>query len=313
MQSTQNPVLSVVIVSYNVRDFLTECLRSVEKFITVPHEIIVVDNASSDGTCEAVKHDFPQVNLIESKINLGFSAGNNLAFSKVRGGFILMLNPDAALIDYEIMKAVYYLQQHADKPILVGPCILNPDKTYQTSAWKFPKLRQLFLESIFLNKLIDLTAYTELESAKNETEVDFVSGAAILMQIETLQTLKGLDENLFWMDDTDFCYRNRINGGKSIYFSEWKIIHHIGKSSERNLPVVISNQLISKLKFFKKHSLGFKYTAGIFIVLLHIKMRLILLTIGSVFFASSRKKLAAYWFSFKKLFRYIFQKDGSLL
>lgn len=312
MQSTQDPLISVVIVSYNVKDFLTECLSSVEKFIEAPHEIIVVDNASADGTVESVRSSFPNVTLIESKKNLGFSAGNNLGFAGARGRYLLMLNPDAALIDTSISEAILYMEKAGTSAVLVGPRILNPDRSYQASAWKFPKLRQLFLESIFISKLADLTSYAGIENSTKESEVDFVSGAAILMKKETCLSLQGLDEGLFWMDDVDLCYRNKLAGGTTIYFPSWKLTHHIGQSSKKNPGIVISNQLISKLKFFRKHGMGLKYLLAVFILAGHIKIRLVLLGFLSIGMPAARIKLNAYWFALKKFLRYLFKKENGI-
>lgn len=309
MNEIKRPVLTVVIVSYNVKDFLLNCLHSVNEFITLPKEIIVIDNASQDGTQAAIKEKFPDIQLIESNSNLGFSAANNLGFSKSHGEYILMLNPDAFLLDDSILKALSYLQKNSDKNILVGPRIFNPDNTFQQSAWKFPKLRQHFLESVFLNKLIDTTTYPETSTTKELLQVDFISGAGILMSKETQIRIGPLDENLFWMDDVDFCYRNQMQGGKTIYFPEWIIKHHIGQSSKKNLKVVISNQLISKLKFYKKHKRTFNFYTSFFIFELHIVFRILLLIPVMMISKPAANKWKAYLYAFVKILRYLFLKD----
>lgn len=305
MPQAPKPLLSIVIVSYNVKDFLLECLGSIQKFVSVPCEVIVVDNASADDTCLAVKQTFPQTVLIESKQNLGFSKGNNLGFRKASGDFILMLNPDAALIDGSFSMALAFVMGQRDNKILAGPYILNPDKSHQSSAWKFPGSLQLFLESIFLNKFFDLSKYPQLENIQTEKEVDFISGAAILMSRKTLGSLEGLDEDLFWMDDTDLCFRNKKNGGTCFFFPQWKVMHHIGKSSKKNLSLVISNQLISKLKFFKKHKWTFTRIMAVLIFFTHIKLRLTLLIPAAIADSTSRQKLKAYWHAYFALWRYL--------
>ncbi len=312
MSSAQKPLLSIIIVSYNVKDLLLECLQSLKQYIEVPHEVLVIDNASSDDTCAAIKEKFSEVILTENKNNSGFSAANNTGFAQAKGDYVLMLNPDACLFDTSFTNAFAYIQQNSTKNILLGPRIFNADKSFQQSAWKFPKLRQHFLESIFLNKLIDTTTYPELSSTNGAMPVDFVSGAAILMHKQTLDSIGPLDEKLFWMDDVDFCYRNQVQGGETIYFPDWKILHHIGQSSKKNLSLVISNQLTSKLKFYKKHNESVKLFLSIFIFLLHVLLRIILLLPASLFSKNAFAKWKAYAYAFKKLFRYLFLGDESI-
>lgn len=309
MSDRQNPVLSIVIVSYNVKDFLLDCIRSVHEFITVPFELIVIDNASADGTCAAIKEKFPNVVLVESESNLGFSAANNIGFEKAKGEYILMLNPDACLFDHSFSNAFSYVSENAGENLLVGPRIFNPDKTFQPSAWRFPNLLQHFLESIFLNKLIDTTLYANESTAKEPFKVDFVSGAAILMSKRTQQEIGPVDEKLFWMDDVDFCYRNE---GAAIYFPQWQITHHIGQSSKKNLSLVISNQLISKLKFYKKYDRYFSFVMSILIFKLHIFLRIIFLLPASLVSKNAFTKWKAYCFTIGKFWRYLLAGDESI-
>ena len=312
MNGSQKPVLSIIIVSYNVKDLLSECLTSVSRFVEAPHEILVIDNASGDGTPQHIRAHFPNVLLTENKKNAGFSAANNQGFELAKGEYILMLNPDVCLINDSIMRALSFLKENPEKQLLLGPRIYNPDRSFQPSAWKFPNIGQHFLECIFLNKLIDTALYTNEDSTKQAMEVDFVSGAAILMRKGTQQSIGKLDEDLFWMDDTDFCYRNKLIKGENIYFPEWQIIHHIGQSSKKNLPLVISNQLISKLKFYRKYKRRFSFAASALIFLKHILIRLVLLLPASVFSKHAFAKWKAYAFALKKYFRYLFSGDQSI-
>lgn len=311
MSDRQNPVLSIIIVSYNVKDFLLDCLRSLDEFIDVPKEVIVVDNASSDGSREMIKAKFPQIQLIESESNLGFSAANNIGFERARGEFILMLNPDAKCIDDSFAKALDFLQKEKDKKVLLGPRIFNPDKTFQPSAWRFPNVGQHFIESIFLSRFIDTTLYAKEKETQTPMHVDFISGAAILMRKTTQQEIGPLDEKLFWMDDVDLCYRNKMNDGETIYFPEWKVMHHIGQSSKKNLSLVIANQVISKLKFYRKHGKPIAFLLSLVIYNLHILLRLILF-IPLLPFGNFFRKWKAYGYTFGKLWKYILGGDESV-
>lgn len=311
MNEPQSPSLSIVIVSYNVKDLLLECLSSIQKFVSVSHEVLVVDNDSRDDTAAAVRQQFPNVILVENKFNAGFSAANNQAFAMARGEYILMLNPDASFIDSSFYNAFDYLRSRNEN-ILLGPRILNPNKSFQSSAWKFPNAAQHFLEAIFLNRFVDLISYPNTQTAQEPMKVDFISGAAILAKKETIQKLGGLDTDLFWMDDTDLCYRNQLQGGETIYFPQWQIIHHIGQSSAKNLRIVISNQIISKLKFYQKHKRYFSFFLSLLIFLLHILLRIVFLLPASLASKKAFAKWKAYLYSFGKLFRFLFAGDRSV-
>src|SRR6218665_1912730 len=119
------PLLSVIIVSYNCKELLAEAIRSVGQFVSGSHEIVVVDNASSDGTEESIRRLFPDVIFIANATNAGFSKANNQGFAVSSGRFILLLNPDARLVDGRIGAALDYLEKHP--PTMIGPKLLNPD------------------------------------------------------------------------------------------------------------------------------------------------------------------------------------------
>ena len=215
--------ISIIIVSYNVKDFLFNCIVSVQKYFSEA-EIIVVDNNSSDGSVEMLKQNFPLVKLIDNKENKGFSGANNQGIVMARSENILLLNPDTEVIDGALNKMISFLETQKELCI-VGPQLLNTDKTLQKSCWKFPKVIEIIAETFYLHLLFNSKYYS---NKKQETvfEVDALSGAALLFKKELLQKIGILDENLFWMEDVDLCYRNKKSGGSNIYFPEAKIIHH---------------------------------------------------------------------------------------
>ena len=305
MNSQPKITLSVVIVSYNVKDFVLDAISSVYKYCSVHLQIIVADNNSNDDTIEAIKTQFPDVTLIENKANVGFSAANNQCFELCEGDYVMMLNPDAMLGDDSFMKMFNYLSASIDSDfILVGPKLINTDNTTQVSCWRFPSPIQHLLELFFLNIFIDTTLYSS-NDLKKATSVDFLSGACILMRKTTLNILKGLDVNLFWMDDVDFGKRNILNGGKNIYFPEATVKHHIGQSSKKKQNIVISNQIISKLKFYKKHHQLFYFYVSIPIFLLQILTRIPLFFIVGIIKSTYRVKAKAYSYTLSKFFSYL--------
>lgn len=305
MGSEHKITLSVVIVSYNVKQFVLDAISSLYQFCNSSMQIIVADNNSQDGTVETIKTQFPEVAVIANKDNQGFSAANNQCFEKCVGEYVLMLNPDAALVNDSLQKMVDHLSKTpAYESLLIGPKLINKDGSYQVSCWKFPSPIQHLLELFFLNTLIDTTNYKAEELTK-ETNVDFLSGACILMKRTTLLALKGLDVNLFWMDDVDFGKRNILLGGKNVYFPNTQVMHHIGQSSKKNQTIVISNQIISKLKFYKKHKQYFYFYCSIPIFFLQILSRIPLFFILGVVRSVYFEKAKAYFYTLSKFFSYL--------
>ena len=304
LQNNTSHSLSVVIVSYNICDYVLYGIGSLYKFCDFPLQIILVDNNSHDKTVELVKKQFPEVSIVENNTNVGFSAANNQGFKICANKNVLLFNPDALLIDNSIQIILHELESRTGHPVLIGPKLVNTDNSHQTSCWKFPSPWQHLLELMFLNKYIDLTLYSN-EKLKQRCNVDFLSGAFILLSKKTLNILVGLDENLFWMDDVDLCKRNLEIGGTNLYFPLTTVKHHIGKSSKKNYNVVISNQIISKLKFYKKHKQYISYAISIPIFLLQIITRipifLILGCLKNTYFLKSR----AYLYTFRKFFNYL--------
>jgi GT2 family glycosyltransferase len=305
MNGTPNFMLSIVIVSYNVKQFVLDAISSIYEFCPLSVQIIIADNASTDGSVEAVKSHFPQVKIISNRNNVGFSAANNQCFDICEGEYVLMLNPDAAFVDDSFMKMFNYLSKTNDvESILIGPKLINTNNSDQVSCWKFPSPLQHILELFFLNMFIDVTTYSSTEIEKT-TNVDFLSGACILMRKSTLRRLNGLDVNLFWMDDVDFGKRNILNGGKNVFYPDTTVKHHIGQSSKKNQSIVISNQILSKLKFYKKHRQFFYFYCSVPIFLFQILTRIPLFFILGIIKPFYYTKAKAYTFTLSKLFSYL--------
>ena len=278
---------------------LSEAILSVQQYVKVSYEIIVVDNASNDGTQSSLPLAFPQVKLIANTTNKGFSAANNQGFAKSSGQYILLLNPDAALINGQYELALAFLNKHPDT--LIGPKLLNPDLSVQESVLLIPGWLDVLKEAFFVSYL-----FTSDWEKRADTANFALSGACLLMARGTYEVLHGLDEDLFWMDDVDFCFRARKNGINPVYFKEWTVTHVIGQSGKKNLKLSISNQLISKLKFFKKQEQILNYGLSAFAIQMHMVLRLFLFLILSPFGAVYRSKFSAYAYSQTLFFKYIF-------
>ncbi len=254
--------LSVVIVNWNVRELLRRCLRSVlasQRLSGLAAEVIVVDNASSNGSTEMVKEEFPQVRLIANEENLGFTRANNQGIVASEGRYILLLNPDTEVLGDALGAMVEYMDAHPDVGAL-GPMLLNPDGSVQSSRRRFPTLATAFLESTVFQWELSrdnrvLRRYYVFDRPDDEVqEVDWVTGACILMRREAIEEVGPLDEGFFmYSEELDWCRRAKERGWKVIYLPEAKVVHYGGKSSEQVVPFRHIQFQRSKIIYFRKH------------------------------------------------------------
>jgi GT2 family glycosyltransferase len=223
-------------------------------------EVLVVDNASSDGTFEMLKNEFPQVNAIFSKENLGFAKANNLAIKEAKGKYIFLLNPDTILLDENFEKLIDFAQKNPDVGA-IGPKVLNSDLTIQHQCKRgFPTPWNIFcylsgLAKIFpKSKIFAGYLLTYLDTEKIQ-EVDSLSGCAMVVKREVIEKVGMMDEDYYlYGDDLDWCYRIKSAGWKVVYFPETKIIHYGGKGGTGKKPYFnIYHFYRSAFIFYKKH------------------------------------------------------------
>ncbi|HEV8601657.1 MAG TPA: glycosyltransferase family 2 protein [Patescibacteria group bacterium] len=217
--------LSVIVVSYNTKELLKRCLRSVFDSKTgFKYEVIVVDNASKDGSVESIKQDFSQVKLIENNANLGFSKANNNAIKQASGRLILLLNSDTEIKDTALDVSIKYMDSHSDVGA-VGGKILLPDGRFDKAARrKFPNPKNSFLRLFGLKKFSDYNIETPIDE---EVEVDAVEGAYMMVQKSVIDKVGLLDEDFFmYGEDLDWCFRIKKAGFKIMYFPKAEIVHY---------------------------------------------------------------------------------------
>lgn len=233
--------VSVIIVNYNVRDFLHQSLQSLQKALKgIRSEIFVVDNASDDGSAEMVKRRFPRIRLVANSVNLGFAKANNLALKKARGKFILLINPDTIVQEDTIRVMVEFLRNHPEAG-LAGCKILNPDGSFQPACRRgFPTPWVAFTKIFGLSKLFPKTKFfgkynlTYLNTEETYP-VDAVSGSFMMVRKETFEQVGGLDESYFmYGEDLDWCFRIRQAGWRIFYVHSTQIIHYKGESTRRS-------------------------------------------------------------------------------
>ncbi len=233
--------LSVIIVNYNVRAFLENCLLSVQRACEfIQTEILVVDNASDDGSVEVVRNKFPQVKLIVNENNIGFAAANNRAIIESQGKYLLLLNPDTILQEDTLRVMINYFNKSPDVG-LAGCKILNPDGTLQLACRRsFPNPWVAFTKITGLNNLFPRSKifgkYNLAYLSPDETyEVDAVSGSFMFVRREVIGQVGGLDEQFFmYGEDLDWCYRIKTAGWKIFYVHSTQIIHFKGESVRRS-------------------------------------------------------------------------------
>lgn len=303
--------LSVIIVNYNVKDFLISCIKSIYNNIKLDEiEIIVVDNDSTDNSEQAVKNQFPDVVWISNNYNAGFSEANNQGMSIAKAPVLFLLNPDTELTE-GALEGLLEKQKEIPSNILV-PQLLNSDGSLQVSCWRFPKIWDIIFEALGLHLIFDLKNY-KTEKFNTEFNPDCASGAALLFGKNVFTSTGGLDKNLFWSEDIDFCYRASLMGIKTKYFPLYKVYHHSGKSSIQNLNIPISNQLLSKAKYFAKNSGLVTWIISMCFILLHIVTRILAFSVLFLFkpdtFQSKRK---AYIYTFHRYIDYVFKKSKAI-
>ncbi len=234
------PEISVIIVSYNVKEFLEQALESLHKALAnLKAEVIVVDNASSDGSDLLVKRRFPWATLIRNESNFGFARASNQGIRGATGDFIALLNPDTIVQEDTFVEIVDFLRAHADAG-MVGCKILNPDGSLQLACRRsFPTPWVAFtrlsgLSHIFANSPL-FGSYNLTYRNPDETyEVDAISGSFMVVRRETLDQVGLLDESFFmYGEDLDWCYRIKSQGWKVIYYPGTQIVHFKGESSKK--------------------------------------------------------------------------------
>jgi len=253
------PDLSVCIVNWNTQDDLSQAISSVLAADSgLALEVIVLDNASEDGSPEMVRTRFPEVTLIEGDENVGFSRGYNRAARETSGRYLLILNPDTVTHSGALKTIVDFMDSHPDAGA-VGPRLLNSDGTIQYSCRRFPQPMAAILRNTILGRFVPGNRFTrEYLMADWDhnaiREVDWVSGAAMCIRRETWDQVGGFDEGFFmYAEDIDWCLRAQQAGWKICYIPQAVIDHRIGRSSDqRPIPMVVEFHR-SMARFYTKH------------------------------------------------------------
>lgn len=252
--------VSVIITNYNTSALLEDCLCSVyEKTDGITYEVIVVDDASTDGSADMVRRAFPNVILVVNETNLGFVKANNLGVRQATGRYALLLNSDTILVNNAIKILTDFLERHPEAGVC-GGWLRNMDLTSQVSYGHFPSFSQAFVDALFLNDLFPRMSFPKKgvhphESCDRPVEVDYITGADILIRMELIEQLGLFDETFTaYCEEVDFCYRARRNTPYKIFFvPEATIIHLVGMSYGQLGQRHIQIQCLSHNIFLKKY------------------------------------------------------------
>lgn len=239
--------VSILIVNWNARDLLRKCLDRVQTTIhQASYEIIIIDNASTDGSQDLVKNDFPNARLIENTENVGFARANNQGIVISKGRYILLLNSDAFLEEGAVDQMVQAADSHPEAAF-IGCKLLNQDGTLQASWARFPTLWSEALGQNFRDRAL-------VDSRIGLYEVDSVGGACLLARVAAVQAVGSLDENFFmYSEEIDWCYRMMQAGWKILYLESAVAVHLGGGSASRASDTQLIRLYESKIQFFRKH------------------------------------------------------------
>ncbi|MBS1251600.1 MAG: N-acetylglucosaminyl-diphospho-decaprenol L-rhamnosyltransferase [Anaerolineales bacterium] len=262
--------LSIVIVSYNVQGLLQACLRSIRNAQPYPErsrrktirntqiQIIVIDNASSDGSAQMVRGDFSDVRLIANESNAGFAAATNQGVRASTGRHVLVLNPDAEVLDGTLAKLVGFLDHHPDYAA-AGAGLVYPDGSFQHSAFRFPGVLQNLFEFFPIHHRLSNSRlngrYPPAWYARGQPfDVDHPLGACLAVRRETIDQVGLLDEGFFmYCEEIDWCWRMKAAGWKVACVPAAQVIHHAGASTRQFRDEMFVALWRSRSRLFEKH------------------------------------------------------------
>ena len=236
----KQPTLSIIIVSYNTANLIGNCLKSIFEASNITREVFVVDNASTDGSSDFIKDNFPSVHLAVNTENVGFAAANNQVLLQCKGKYIFFLNPDTEIMSDTFSEAISFMNANP-RIALAGTKIINPDGTLQWSvSYKYPGQR-----------------YTASEVSDLPGKIACVLGASIIARSELIKKIGGFDEDFFlYGEDQDLCLRIRKLGYEIGYIDSATVVHLGGQSEKDSLPSEVwRKKMHAEYIFYRKHYL----------------------------------------------------------
>ena len=238
IQMSSTPRLSIIITTWNTRELLREALLSIlHQPPNIPYEIIVVDNASEDGSAGMIAQLFPTVRLIRNGRNEGYAKANNQGVAVAQGEMLLLLGSDVRIIDESLQRMFDYLSSHSDVGA-VSCRLLNPDRTVQQSCHRFPTVRDAALTYLSLHKLAGAYNIRNFNFYQTQ-EVDQPAATSLMIRKSVVNQIGLFDERYTILyNDVDLCKRIHDAGWKIVYLADAEVIHHGSQSTKRATPAV---------------------------------------------------------------------------
>lgn len=252
--------LSVIIVSYNTRELLRGCLSSVLSTLSSPldYEVIVVDNASTDGSTAMVQDSFPQALVIVNEENRGFAAANNQAMGKSIGRHVMLLNSDTVVTEGALEGMVRFMEEHAEVGV-VGPKLLFPDGRFQHSAFTFPTLPMIFFDFFpihhrLISSRLNGRYPRALYDAGDPFPIDHPLGAGLMVRRRVIEEVGMLDEDFFmYCEEIDWCLRTKSARWQIFCFPCAEIVHYVGQSAKQFQSRMFVELHKSRYRLYEKH------------------------------------------------------------
>lgn len=248
------PELSIIIVSYNVRQLLLNCIQSIlETAGSINYEIIVIDNASTEWSVEAVRETFPNVQIIANKVNVGFARANNQGYLISKGNFLLLLNPDTVVKPGAIRSVLEFMKNTPDAGM--AACrLLNPDGSLQKSIRPFPTLKENLLKALFIDQLLYRQYWGRTYYKPEPFGIDYCAGAFMMVRRKALGEMLLLNPEFFmYGEEKDLALRLKEREWITYFVPSGEIIH-FGEQSTKQIPVDMFLEFQkSQIKFFNRH------------------------------------------------------------
>ena len=274
--------LSIIIVNWNTRDLLSDCLSSIyEPALDIDFEVLVVDNDSSDGSQAMINNQFPEVKLTANSNNPGFAIGNNQALRVCSGEYVLLLNPDTIVKSGAIEKLVKFLDDFPEAGA-AGARLLNLDGSLQRSAFPKPTLFREFWRLFHLDGLMYIAKYPMNRWSLNQArEVDILKGACLLIRRIALNQVGLFDEEYFmYSEEFDLCTRLTQSGWHLYWIPSAEVIHFGGQSTRQVAEEMFLRLYEGKIMYFRKHQSNLAVMVYKFILYIATLVRLMLTPIA---------------------------------
>lgn len=256
--------LTIVLVNYNTKELTIQCLESIYNKVpkTIQYEIVLVDNASSDGTADAIRETYSDIIVVENEMNLGFGRANNWGIKHSHlSKYLLFLNTDTIVVEDMFTPILSYMDCHSEISVM-GPFIIYPTGEPQASYGTFPSIASFLfsffkLNFVFRNFWNNRMSYYVSIRPDNITEVDHIVGVSMFIRRSTFLEVGGFDKDFFlYFEETDLCRRIKERGGHIFINPFVKVIHLLNKSMPSNL-FKLTQMEKSRMLYFKKHSSHF--------------------------------------------------------